>query len=587
MLKLIKYAKPFIPSLLLTFIFMLGMAVAELTLPLLLADMVNNGMMLGDTAYVLRSGMTMLVVALISSVCSIAGMFFAVRSALGIGRDLREGIFTKVSSYSLDEFEKIGTASLITRTTNDVTQVQNTLIMIFRFMIFAPLMCMGGIIMARFVDPALTRMLIIVIPIMLVFIVIMAKMIMPMFSRLQEFVDRVNLVLRENLMGVRVVRAFNRQDYERNRFDAANVDLTSIAININKRMALVNPVMMLFINGTALLIVWAGGIRIYQGEIQLGDMIAILQYSMQIMFSIIMATMMFVMIPRAEVSARRINEVFVSEEPEKSDQSFADEKAFSETVEIRREKVGAVEFKDVTFRHKGAENPALKNISFTAKQGEVTAIIGSTGSGKSTLINLIARFYDAESGQVFVNGEDVKSQCVDSLRKTLSVAPQTTNLFSGTVADNIRYGKDDATQEEIEHAAKIAQADLFIIEMEKKYDSEVSQGGANLSGGQKQRLAIARAIIRDADIYIFDDSFSALDFKTDSMLRACLKEEIAGKTQIIIAQRITTIKEADKIIVLDEGEIVGIGRHMDLLNSCEIYGEIARSQLSEEELSHG
>ena len=576
MLKLIKYARPFAPQILLILIFMLGMSAAELTLPLILADMINNGMMLGDTEYVLRRGAVMLGVALLCSGCSIVGVFLASRASLGIGRDVRNDIFTRVSSYSLDEFDKIGTASLITRTTNDVTQVQNTLVMILRFMIHSPIMCIGGIIMASLLDTGLSKILLIVLPIMLAFIIIMAKYIMPMFSKMQGYVDRVNLVLRENLTGVRVIRAFNRQNYEEERFDNANRDLTEIAIHINKIMAFVNPVMMLFMNITALLIIWFGGIRVSQDHIQLGDMIAFLQYAMQIMFSIMMVTMMFVMIPRAEVSAIRINEVL----------------NLQETIHDNGTKTiagtnGVVEFRDVTYRYEGAEHPALKNISFTAEPGELTAVIGSTGSGKTTLVNLISRFYDVESGQVLVDGVDVREQPIEHLRRKLSVVPQVATLFSGTIAENIRYGKDDASLEEIERSAKIAQADSFISEMENGYDSEVSQGGTNLSGGQKQRLSIARAFIRRSEIYIFDDSFSALDYKTDAALRGSLKGEAGQSTQIIIAQRISTIMEADKIIVLNEGEIVGMGTHKELLASCEVYGEIAGSQLSEEELADG
>jgi len=575
MQKLVKYIKPFTSSILLITAFMLGMAIAELMLPLLLADMVNNGMMLGDTEYVLRRGTVMLFVALISSGCSIVGVFLAARTALGIGRNIRNEIFERVSSYSLDEFDQIGTASLITRTTNDVTQVQNTLVMIFRFMIFSPIMCIGGIIMARFVDTGLSLILLAVLPVMLVFILIMAKWIMPMFSKMQGYVDRINLVLRENLMGVRVIRAFNRQKYEEERFDFANRDLTEIAIPINKIMACMHPVMILLMNVTALLIIWFGGIRISQEHIQLGDMIAFLQYAMQIMFSIVMVTMIFATIPRAQVSAVRINEVL-------SLQKTILDNGTTETANTN----GTVEFRDVTYRYQDAEQPVLKGISFTAQPGELTAIIGSTGAGKSTLVNLIARFYDAESGQVLVDGVDIREQPMFHVRQKLSVVPQTANLFSGTVIDNIRYGKEDASQEEVEHAAKVAQADSFIVDMENGYDSEVSQGGTNLSGGQKQRISIARALIRKTEIYIFDDSFSALDFKTDAALRASLKTEIGQQTQIIVAQRVSTIMEADKIIVLNEGEIAGIGTHKELLATCDVYGEIARSQLSEEELAN-
>ncbi|MCL1983707.1 MAG: ABC transporter ATP-binding protein/permease [Clostridiales bacterium] len=576
MLKLIKYLRPFTVPLLFNIAFMFGMAIAELSLPTLLADMINNGMMLGDTGYVLRKGGHMLAVALMSSSCSIIGSFLSARVALGFGRDLRRYVFTRVSSYSLDEFDKIGTASLITRTTNDITQIQMTFVMMFRFVIYSPIMCVGGIIMARSVDTGLSKILLVIIPIMLLFIAFMAKFIIPLFTVMQKNVDKLNLVLRENLMGIRVIRAFNRQQYEKERFDTANKNLTDVAIRVNKIMACMQPIIMVFMNATTLLIIWFGGLRIAQNNIQIGDMMAFLQYAMQIMFSIIMVTVMFVMIPRAEASAVRVNEVLDLEE------SIRDT-----GTTIASETAGSVEFRDVTYRYSGAEQPALKSISFTAKPGEITAIIGGTGAGKSTLINLIPRFYDTESGQVLVDGVDVREQPVESVREKLGFVAQTAVLFSGTVEDNIRYGKDDATPDEIRHAAEISQADSFISEMENGYDSEVSQGGTNLSGGQKQRISIARALIRKPEIYIFDDSFSALDFKTDAKLRAALMEEIGAATQIIVAQRIGTIMGADKIIVLNEGEIVGIGTHKELLAACEVYSEIARSQLSEEELASG
>lgn len=576
MLKLIVYLGPYKVPLLLNIAFMFGMAMAELALPTLLADMINNGMMLGDSGYVLLKGGHMLLVALLSSSCSIIGSFLSARVALGFGRDLRGFVFKRVSAYSLDEFDKIGTASLITRTTNDITQIQTTYVMAFRFIIYSPIMCIGGIIMANSVDKGLSKILLFVIPLMLVFVVMMARFVIPLFRIMQKNVDKLNLVLRENLMGIRVIRAFNRQQYEKERFDAANKNLTNVAIRVNKIMAIMQPIIMLFMNFTTILIIWFGGLRIAQNNIQIGDMMAFLQYAMQIMFSIIMVTMMFVMIPRAEVSAVRINEVLDLEE------------SIQDTgTEIASLNNGKVEFRNATYRYHGAEHPALKDISFTAEPGEITAIIGGTGAGKSTLVNLIPRFYDVESGQILVDGVDVREQPIVSVREKLGFVPQSAVLFSGTIEDNIRYGKDDATDEEIKHAAKVAQADSFIDELEDGYYHEVAQGGTNLSGGQKQRLSIARALIRKPEIYIFDDSFSALDFKTDAKLRAALKSEVVGATQIIVAQRIGTIMGADKIIVLNEGEIAGIGTHSELLKSCEVYAEIARSQLSEEELANG
>ena len=576
MLKLIKHMKPFAALILLIIMFMLGLAATELYLPIILADMINNGMMLGDSGYVIWKGGFMLAVAVVGSGCSMMGAYLSAKASMGLGRDLREKIFTKAMSYSLDEFDKIGTASLITRTTNDVTQIQNTLVMMFRFVFYSPLMCVGGIVMAYSVDPGLSRILFVIIPLMLVFIIVMARYVFPLFAKMQKYVDRLNLVMRENLTGVRVIRAFNRQGYEEERFGGANRDLMELAVRINRIMAGMQPIVMMLMNAAALLIIWYGGIRISTGNIRIGDMMAFLQYAMLIMFSIIMVTMMFVMLPRAEASAVRINEVLAIEE------------SIHDTgTAIAAETGGRVEFRDVTYRYSGAEHPALKNISFTAEAGETTAIIGGTGSGKSTLMNLIPRFYDVESGQVMVDGVDVREQPIGRLREKIGFVTQNAVLFSGTAEENIRYGRDGASFDEVMRAAETAQADAFIREMEGGYEAEVSQSGANLSGGQKQRLSIARALIREAEIYIFDDSFSALDFRTDAKLRAALKTGMGASTRLIVAQRINTIMGADKIIVLNEGEIAGAGTHRELMASCEVYGEIARSQLSEEELSDG
>ena len=576
MLKLTGYLKPYTFSIIIIISFMLAMAITELTLPLILADMINNGMMRGDSAYVIQKGGFMLLVAVASSACSIVGTYVSAKVALGVGRDLRFDIFTRVSSYSLEEFDKIGTASLITRSTNDVTQVQMSVVMIFRFFIYSPLVCIGGIIMALSVDTELTKILLVVLPVMLLLIVLVAKYIIPLFKKMQENIDRLTLVLRENLSGVRVIRAFNRGEYEKERFGGANKDLTGLAIRVNRIMAFMQPVVMLFMNATALSIVWFGGIRVSKGDIEIGDMMAFLQYAMLIMFSIIMVTMMFVMIPRAEASAARINEALSLKETIKDT-----------GVTLSAETKGTVEFRNVTFRYSGAEQPALMDISFTANAGETTAIIGGTGAGKSTLVNLIARFYDVESGRVLVDSVDVREQPVNYLREKLGFVTQSAVMFSGTVADNIRYGKDGATQEEIRQAAVTAQADTFIMEMEGGYDHLISQGGTNLSGGQKQRISIARALLRKPEIYIFDDCFSALDFKTDSMLRAALSKEAAESTKIIIAQRISTVMDADKIIVLTDGEIAGTGTHKELLKTCGVYREIAETQLPAEELFNG
>jgi ATP-binding cassette, subfamily B, multidrug efflux pump len=575
MFRLFRFLKPFIWSVFFVVLFLFFQAMAELYLPTLMSDVVNNGMMKGDTGYIWRFGGYMILVALGSSICAIIGSYLSARVALGYGRILRSKVFERVESYSLHEFDKIGTASLITRTTNDINQVQTLIVMGMRFMIYAPIMCIGGIIMALSKDKPLTMILAIVLPVLMILIGILAAMVVPIFKTLQKKLDKVNLVLRENLTGIRVIRAFNRLDIERHRFAEANGDLTDTSIRVNKIMAAMQPIMMLFMNVTSVAIIWFAGLRINSGKMELGDMMAFLQYAMQIMFSLIMVSIMYVMVPRAQASAVRINEVLDMkrsivnpDQPNKADQQS-----------------GYVEFKDVAFSYPGAEEPAISNISFVAKPGEITSIIGGTGSGKSTLISLIPRFYDIQSGSILVDGVDVRDMTQKDLRAKIGFVPQTAVLFSGTIADNIRYGKDDASDEEIRHAAETAQAKEFIAEMKDGYDSVIAQGGTNISGGQKQRLSIARALIRKPEIYIFDDSFSALDFKTDARLRAALKKETVESTVIIVAQRVSTVMDADRIIVLDNGSIVGMGTHKELMNTCEVYREIVSSQLSEEEIA--
>jgi ATP-binding cassette subfamily B protein len=517
----------------------------------------------------------MLLVALGSSISSVGASYLSSIIGMGFGRDTRNKVFSRVESYSLNEFDKIGTASLITRTTNDITQVQTLLVIGLRFMVYAPIMCIGGIIMAVSKDQGLTLILAVVLPIMLGFIAIIASLIVPLFKSMQAKLDKVNLVLRENLTGIRVIRAFNRLNSENKRFREANRDLTDTSIKVNKIMAAMQPFMIVIMNFTSIAIIWFGGLRISQNNMQLGDMMAFLQYAMQIMFSIIMVTIMYVMVPRAQASAVRINEV-LDMEPEIVDPV--------PPTESHNQK-GYVEFRDVTFSYPGAEEPAISNISFAASPGEMTAIIGGTGSGKSTLISLIPRFYDVDSGSVLVDGVDVRQMTQKHLRAKIGFVPQTPVLFSGTIAENIRYGKDNATNEEIFHAADVAQAGEFITNMDDGFDSQISQGGTNLSGGQKQRLSIARALVRKPGIYILDDSFSALDFKTDARLRAALKKETTTSTVILVAQRVSTVMDADRIIVLDEGRVAGIGSHKELMGSCEIYREIVYSQLSEEEIA--
>ena len=493
---------------------------------------------------------------------------------MGLGRDIRKKVFNHVGKFSLQEFDEVGTASLITRTTNDITQVQQVVIMMLRMVVSAPIMLAGGLIMAVSKDAKLSLVILFTMPVLIGTILLILKKGVPLFQTVQKRLDRLNLVLRENLTGIRVVRAFNREDEEKIRLKQANRELTDVSIKVNKIMAFLMPVMMLVMNLTVVGIIWFGGIRIDNGGMQIGDLMAFIQYVMQIMFALVMASMMFVMIPRAAVSAKRINEV-LDMKP-----SFQDEG----TEKANLEK-GTLEFEHVSFSYPGAEKPALSDISFTARAGEITAIIGGTGSGKSTLVNLIPRFYEISSGIIRVNGVDIRKVSQDEVRSKLGFVPQKSILFTGTIADNILFGKQDASHNEIEHAARIAQAEDFITRMDDGYDSEIEQGGSNLSGGQKQRLSIARALIRKPDVYIFDDSFSALDFKTDAKLRAALKDETKNATVLLVAQRVSTVVDADRIIVLDEGNIVGMGTHQELLNSNDVYREIALSQLSEEEIA--
>ncbi|GAB6174213.1 ABC transporter ATP-binding protein [Paradesulfitobacterium aromaticivorans] len=550
-------------------------SLAELYLPTLMADIVDTGIVKGDTPYILRVGALMLLVAGGSAVCIILSSFLSAKIATGFGKNLRSKVFSQVESYSLHEFDQIGTASLITRTTNDITQVQQVLIMIMRMMISAPMMAIGGIIMAVSKDATLSLVLVVVIPLLAAAIMLIATKSIPLFRTMQIKLDKLNLVLRENLTGIRVIRAFNRIDHEQKRFYEANDDLTGTAIKVNKLMAAMMPIMMLVMNFTTIAIVWFGGIRVDHGDMQVGDMMAFIQYAMQIMFSLIMVSMMFVMIPRAQASAVRINEV-LDTVPEIKDATAV------KRADSRR---GFVEFENVTFSYPGAEQPAISNISFQVSPGEVTAIIGGTGSGKSTLINLIPRFYDVDSGSILVDGVDVREIAQENLRAKIGFVPQKAVLFNGTIADNIRFGREGATDEEVKYAAETAQATEFITDMKDGFNSLIAQGGTNISGGQKQRLAIARALVRRPEIYVFDDTFSALDFKTDAKLRAALKMETKDSTVLIVAQRVSTVMDADRIIVMDEGRIAGIGKHRELLKTCEVYREIVSSQLSEEEIA--
>ena len=575
MLKLMKFIRPYRYAILAIVVFVFMQSLAQLFLPGLMADIVDNGIVDGDISYILSVGQIMLLVALAGTTCAVISSFLASRVAIGFGRLVRSKVFTHIQEFSLNEYDKFGAASLITRTTNDIVQIQMVTLMMLRIMFTAPLMMIGGIIMAVSRDPQLSLVIFFVMPVLVVVVIVLAKKGMPLFKAVQSKLDKLNLVLRENLMGIRVIRAFNRVDHERQRFDIANLDLTNTTIRVSKLMAVAMPLMTLLLNLTAVATIWFGSIRIDGGNMQVGDLMAFLQYIMLIMFSLMMVSMMFMMLPRAMASANRVNEV-LAVVPEIVDPK-SPQKATGQQ--------GYVEFRDVTFSYPGAERPALTNISFSANPGEVTAIIGGTGSGKSTLVNLLPRFYDVDSGDILVDGVSFREMTQDELRAKIGFVPQQALLFSGTIAENIRYGKDDATDVQLHQAAETAQALDFITAMENGFEAEINQGGVNLSGGQKQRLSIARALVRKPEIYIFDDSFSALDFKTDAKLRRALKPETASSTLLIVAQRVSTVMDADRIIVLDQGKISGMGTHKELMESSEVYREIVFSQLSEEEIA--
>ncbi|QMV44145.1 ABC transporter ATP-binding protein [Cohnella cholangitidis] len=586
MIKLFRYLKPYRWAVAAVMALILMQSLSELYLPTLMADIINDGVVKGDTAYIWKIGGFMLAVTAVGTLVSIAASYLSSKIASGFGRDVRSKTFRHVENFSLQEFDKIGTASLITRTTNDITQVQTVLMMMMRLMVAAPMMCIGGLIMAISKDAHLSLVFVGAIPILALTILIIAGKGIPYFKVMQKKIDKLNLVLREGLTGIRVIRSFNRFEHETKRFKEANQDLTQTAIKVNQIMAFMMPMMMLILNFSSIAIIWFGGIRVSDGDMQVGDLMAFLQYAMQIMFSLLMVSMMFVMVPRASASAVRINEVLNTEPVIVDSKGKEATTAAGDDLEGQYPSPqGSVEFEDVTFRYPGAESPAITGISFQARPGEVTAIIGGTGSGKSTLISLIPRFYDIEEGAVRINGTDVRELSLDELRSAIGLVPQKALLFTGTVADNIRYGKPDATDEEVSEAAKIAQASDFIEGMPESYSAHISQGGANLSGGQKQRLSIARALVRKPQIYLFDDSFSALDFKTDAKLRAALKAETTEATVIIVAQRVSTVMDADRIIVLDEGRIVGMGNHRELMDTSGVYREIVSSQLSEEEIA--
>jgi ATP-binding cassette subfamily B multidrug efflux pump len=577
MLKLFRLIRPYRGYVAIVLVLALAQSIGSLLLPRLMSDIVDKGIVKGDQRAILQIGGLMLLMSIVATLCAIAGSYYSSRVATGFGRILRGAIFARVEHFSVHQFDRLGSASLVTRTTNDTTQVQQMLIMMLTMVITAPMMAIGGVILALSQDAQLAWVLIAVMPVMaLVFGLIMRSAI-PLSQAMQTKIDRLNLVLGEGLSGARVIRAFDRGAHQRERFDQANLDLTNTATAVNRLIAFLMPALIVMLGLTNIGIIWVGSHRIDAGTMQVGAMIASLQYSMQILFAVFMVTAMFVMLPRASASAARINEV-LDVAPEIVDPA-------TPVQPQRATKRGHVEFENVTFRYPGAEEAALTGVSFTARPGEMTAIIGGTGSGKSTLAGLIPRFYDVNQGRVLVDGVDVREMTQADLRVRIGFVPQKAVLFTGTLATNIRYGREDASDEEVRHAATVAQAIEFVEAMPEKFAAPISQGGINLSGGQKQRLSIARAIVRKPDVYVFDDSFSALDYTTDANLRAALKQETANATVFVVAQRISTVINADRIVVLDDGRVVGIGTHPELLKTNEIYREIVASQISLEEMA--
>jgi len=570
------YLRPYARQIGLVLVLLLIQSIGNLYLPTLNGDIINNGVAKGNNDYIINTGAFMLVVTLALGVASILAVYGGARTAMGFGRDVRSAIFRKVESFSQVEVNRFGPPSLITRNTNDVQQVQTVVFMALTLLIAAPILIVGGIIMAIRQDVPLSGLLVVVLPIMVVFIGIVMYRAIPLFRAMQAKLDRINQVMRETLAGVRVIRAFVRTGHEERRFDDSSRDLFETSIRVNRLFAMTIPVMTAILNLSTVAVMWFGASRVDSGQMPIGNLTAFLQYLMQILFSVLMAVFMFVFVPRAAVSAGRIQEVLDTEPSVRDPERPV---ALPETDRIG----GRVSFRDVEFGYPGAEQPVLRAISFEARPGEITAIVGSTGAGKSTLVNLIPRFYDATGGAVLVDGVDVRDMDREHLWKRMGVVPQKAFLFSGTVASNLRFGDEEATDDDLWHALQIAQSRDFVEEMEGGLDAPITQGGTNVSGGQRQRLAIARALVKKAGIFIFDDSFSSLDFGTDARLRAALERELGWATVIIVAQRVGTIMNADRILVMDAGRIVGSGTHTELLESSETYREIVYSQLSEAE----
>ncbi|MFF7024255.1 ABC transporter ATP-binding protein [Streptomyces klenkii] len=567
------YLRPYSTSIALIVLLQLVQTLATLYLPSLNADIIDNGVVKGDTGYILSLGGGMLAVTLVQIVCAIGATYFGARTAMAVGRDLRAAVFDRVQSFSAREMGHFGAPSLITRTTNDVQQIQLLVLMAFTLMVSAPIMCVGGILMALDQDVPLSALLLVIVPVLGVIVSLIIWRMRPVFRGVQDRIDTVNRVLREQITGIRVIRAFVRDDHERERFDGANAELMDVSLRAGRLMSLMFPSVMLVVNISSVAVLWFGGHRIESGDMEIGALTAFLSYLMQILMAVMMATFMFMMVPRAEVCAERVQEVLAT------DSSVVP--PVSPVTELRSG--GHLELSGVEFRYPGAEEPVLKDVSLVARPGEITAVIGSTGSGKSTLLGLVPRLFDATAGTVTVGGVNVRELDPARSAEAIGLVPQKPYLFSGTVASNLRYGRPDATDEELWEALETAQARDFVASMEGGLEAPIAQGGTNVSGGQRQRLAIARALVRKPDIYLFDDSFSALDYATDARLRAALARETGNATVVIVAQRVSTIRDADRIVVLDEGRVVGTGTHGELMAGNETYREIVLSQLTEEE----
>ncbi|MFF1831818.1 ABC transporter ATP-binding protein [Paenarthrobacter sp. NPDC058040] len=571
---LVRFLRPHQRLLIAVVVFQLAQSIASLYLPTLNADIIDNGVAVGDTDYILRLGGLMLLITLLQIACAVVAVYFGAKAAMGMGRDVRDAIFSRVGEFSEQEVTRFGAASLITRSTNDVQQVQQLVLMSCTLMVAAPMLSIGGVIMAVRQDAQLSWLIAVCVPVLLVCVGLIVTRMVPLFRKMQIRIDAVNRVLREQLTGIRVVRAFVREDMESARFGKANDDVTDVALRAGRLMALMFPVVMLVMNVSSVAVIWFGSFRIEDGSMQVGTLIAFLSYLMQILMSVMMATFMAVMIPRASVSADRIGEVL------DTDSSVQPP---SNPVSLTGRRSGQLEMHDVGFAYPGAEQAVLSGVSFTALAGQTTAIIGSTGAGKTTLVNLMPRLFDATSGSVRMDGVDIRELHPDLLWGHIGLVPQKPYLFSGTVRSNLLYGKPDATEDELWQALSVAQARDFVEQMEGGLDAPISQGGTNVSGGQRQRLAIARALVKRPELYIFDDSFSSLDTATDARLRQALKSHTNGATLVIIAQRVSSIADADQILVLDDGRIVGQGTHDELLETSETYREIVSSQLAAEE----